>query len=235
MKPVIGITTAHDINTNRFFVSYDYLYAIINNGGCPILLPPCPFDEIQHQLSLIDGLLLTGGGDINPILYDEEPTPLIGETSLLRDEHEIILTKMALENENFPILGICRGLQILCVASGGSLIQDISKSSVCHSQKAARNEETHSIDIVEKTLLHSLFDSNKKTFVNSLHHQAVLSYSENFIVSATSKDGIIEALEHKKGFILGIQWHAENLYKHNSSQNNIFKTFIEKAKNKEDL
>ena len=235
MKPVIGITTAHDITNNRFFVSYDYLYAIINNGGLPLLLPPCPFNEIQHQLSMIDGILLTGGGDINPLLYDEEPSPLIGETSLLRDDHEILLTKMALEDEKLPILGICRGLQVLCVASGGTLIQDISKSTVCHAQKSARNEETHSIDIMDNTLLSRVLGGTKKTSVNSLHHQAVLSYSKNFIVSAVAKDGIIEALEGKKGFILGIQWHAENLYTHNEAQNNIFKTFISKAENKEEL
>ena len=210
-------------------------YAIINNGGVPILLPPCPSGEIQHQLSMVDGILLTGGGDINPLLYNEEPSPLIGETSLLRDEHEILLTKMALENEKLPILGICRGLQVLCVAPGGTLIQDLSKGTVCHAQKSARSEETHSIDIINNTLLNSILGGAKKASVNSLHHQAILNHSKNFIVSAIAKDGTIEALESKKGFVLGIQWHAENLYTHNAAQNNIFQAFITKAKNKEEI
>lgn len=228
MKPIIGITTAHNTVNNRFFVSNDYLFSIAENGGIPIFLPPCPIEDIKDQLASVDGLLFTGGGDINPLLLGEEPDPNIGESSLLRDKYELQLAKIALE-QNIPILGVCRGMQVLAAASGGKITQDISKvSSLCHIQVSPRFEETHSIDIVENSTLHRVMGTNS-AYVNSLHHQAVENPGNGFIISAKAKDGIIEAIESKKGFAIGVQWHAENLYQHNTSQRNLFSSLIKEA------
>lgn len=229
MKAVIGVTTCFDSNTGRFFVSRAYIKAIYKNGGIPIILCPIHKAEMPFVLGKINGLLLTGGGDINPLIAGEQPCKNIGEISTLRDNFELSLTHLALR-KNLPILGICRGMQIMAMSAGGTIVQDI-KSPICHMQKSPRYVKTHTVDIKKNSQL--FYICNKKVIaVNSFHHQSVLTCGKNFRPCAFSEDGIIEAMENKRhSFAMGIQWHPENLYKTSQCQNNIFSAFISEAEN----
>ena len=229
MKAVIGVTPCMDTATGRFFISRAYVNAIYKNGGIPFVLSPVHKRELPLILDRLNGILLTGGGDINPLLLGEEPCKNMGEISTLRDVFEIHLTRLAFR-ENVPILGICRGMQVMAAAAGGKIIQDID-SPLCHMQKSPRYIKTHTVYIKKGTLLSSIC-REKSVSVNSFHHQAVLECGKNFRPCGFSADGMIEAMENKRhAFALGVQWHPENLYNKNKCQQNIFTTFITKAEN----
>lgn len=229
MKALIGVTPCIDCANGRFFVSRAYINAIYKNGGIPFVLCPVLKGELPLILSKINGVLLTGGGDINPLILGEEPCNNIGEISSLRDGFEIALTRLALRQQ-MPILGICRGMQVLAVAAGGTIVQDIN-SSICHMQKSPRYVKTHTVNIKKGSHLFSVC-GKKKITVNSFHHQSVLNCGKNFRPCAFSADGIIEAMESKKNsFAMGVQWHPEYLYNKNQSQKNIFSAFITQAEN----
>lgn len=234
MKAFIGVTACIDSASRRFFVNPAYIGAIYKNGGIPIVLCPVRKQEIPTLLGKLDGIVLTGGGDISPLILGEEPCKNIGEISTLRDHFEIALTQLALRR-NLPILGICRGMQVMAVAAKGKIIQDL-ESPLCHMQKSPKYIRTHTVQIKKGSLLFSI--CGKKTIaVNSFHHQSVLTCGKNFRPCAYSPDGIMEAMEHKKHpFALGVQWHPETLYTKSKYQQNIFATLITKAeKHKEDF
>ena len=196
MKPVIGITT--DIDRDRkHHLNTNYVTAIIRAGGLPLILPIGVEEDVKQIVTMLDGLLLTGGGDIDPTLFNEEPHALLGEVTPTRDTLEIELAKEMLQ-VNKPILGICRGLQILNVALGGAIIQDIHSQSantiLQHSQKAPRSHSSHFVQIEKDTILESITKTHKIK-VNSFHHQAVKDVPEPLIISGTASDGIIEAVE----------------------------------------
>lgn len=175
-------------------------------GGEPTLL--YPQQAFPHYL---DGIVLSGGGDVDPLLFGEEPLFENGEISPLRDGHELPLCKAALDAK-LPILGVCRGMQIMALASGGSIYQDIQSqtdSRLKHNQQAPRFHPTHTVEVVENTLLHKL-TGQKRLAVNSFHHQAIAATGEQFCACATSADGLIEAMEQPSHpFCLGLQWHPE--------------------------
>ncbi len=230
MSPIIGLTASYNTSEKRFFISNAYIEAVEDSGGTPFVLPYVSRENIPYILKTIDGLILTGGGDINPLLLGEEPCQGIGEVSTCRDVFELQLAKKVMA-KNMPVLGICRGMQVLAAAGGGRLIQDIYSLNgdfLCHSQKAPRNEETHLIEIKKDSFL-SLITKETEIPVNSFHHQAVKECGENFIISAVAKDGIIEAIESRNKLFIGVQWHPETLYKTNTIQKEIFLSFIKKA------
>lgn len=223
-KPIIGITPDYSYETKKYMLHEDYVTAIEKAGGCPILLTPH-----QPLPDFFDGILLSGGGDIDPLLFGEEPLLQSGEISPLRDAYEIRLCHEALA-KNLPILGICRGMQVMNIAAGGSIYQDIgvqAGTSLKHSQQAPRSYGTHSIIMEENTLLFKLW--NKKcTVVNSLHHQAVRQLGEGFVASAHSADGLAEAIEHQNNpFALGVQWHPEAMQ--TEEQSLLFAAFLQAA------
>ena len=207
-KPLIGITANYaggDASLRE-----RYYKQIVEAGAIPLILPPvADIDVIEDTLSAIDGLLLTGGADINPLWMGEEPQPALGNVNAERDLPELLLTRRAFERQ-MPILGICRGVQTLAVALGGHVAQDIaSLSAIKHSQTADRTETTHSVDIITGSTLHSLYNTGRLA-VNSFHHQAVDQPGPRFRTTATAPDGIIEAIEsneHKP--VMGVQWHPE--------------------------
>ncbi len=205
-KPIIGITPNYSYETKTFSLHEDYVAAIEKAGGYPILLTPH-----QDLPDFLDGILLSGGGDIDPLLFGEEPLHQSGEISPLRDAYEMRVCHDALE-KNLPILGICRGMQVMNIVTGGSIYQDIGKqagTTLKHIQQAPRSYGTHSIFIEDDTLLTDLWE-NKRTVVNSLHHQAVSTLGEGFVPAARSADGLVEAIEHRGClFALGVQWHPE--------------------------
>ncbi len=225
MQPIIGITPDYDPTVHRYKIHEDYISAISSAGGCPILL--FPHNEIP---SFLDGIVFSGGGDIDPLLFGEEPLFQSGEISPVRDAFELSLCKQAMARD-IPLLGICRGMQIINIALGGTIFQDISvqtNSKLKHSQQAPRDYATHSIFIEENSLLSALWEKETAS-VNSFHHQAVAFLGENLQASAKSRDGLTEALEHKeKPFVLGVQWHPEAMM-HTTEQKKLFAAFLKAA------
>lgn len=206
--PIIGITANHE-NIDASLRDR-YYEMVIAAGGVPVIIPPvADTNVIVNTLQHIDGLLLTGGADHNPLWYDEEPLTGLHNINARRDEAELLITQLAY-NRQIPILGICRGIQTIAIALGGHVAQDISgQQMVKHSQDADREEPTHSVVFTENSILRELFDV-PRIFVNSFHHQAVDEPGKRFKATAHSTDGIIEAMESTEyKNILGVQWHPE--------------------------
>jgi putative glutamine amidotransferase len=239
-KPIIGITANSFFaesgtlpGTERVYVNYSYIHSVWRAGGIPILLPTLRSDaDTAEQLARIDALILSGGGDINPLLFGEEPDVKLDFVLADRDDYEITLTQLAYQSGK-PILGICRGIQVLNVAFGGNLYQDIySQAANCslkHSQSARRDFAGHTVDIVSGSLLHDILGTTSMP-VNSFHHQAVKDVAAGFIVTARSRDGIIEAIEKPgESLLLGVQWHPEMLVDSYPVMLDLFKRLVKEA------
>ncbi|HEX8198109.1 MAG TPA: gamma-glutamyl-gamma-aminobutyrate hydrolase family protein [Pyrinomonadaceae bacterium] len=232
-KPLIGISMRFSISNRHLYLPSDYAEAIEFVGGVPVHLSLLPSEDyLKNILNLIDGILLPGGGDIDPLRYGEEPRHGLGAVSPLRDENDLILLKLA-EEMNVPVLGICYGMQLLNVFRGGGIVQDIERerpNSLNHQQGDPRERLSHWIAIAENSLL---FDSKRKNrvLVNSHHHQAIDRIGENLFVSAAATDGIIEAIEDSRPgrFNLGVQWHPEICFRSDNLSRIIFEKFIEAA------
>jgi putative glutamine amidotransferase len=238
-RPRIGITSRkvpyfhRERPYPRYGVAVNYLHAVELAGGLPLMLPlsrdPSLLDD---YFGTLDGLLLPGGMDVDPVHYGEEPHRLLEEVDPVRDETELYLAKRALK-EDMPILGVCRGEQLLNVAAGGSLFQDIGSQSpnevIRHFQDFAQEWPSHSVEVKEGTLLSQIIPE-KKLRVNSYHHQAVRRIAAGFQVSATAPDGIIEAIESTRhGFALGVQWHPELLVDQLDFNLALFRRHVEAA------
>ena len=233
MKPIIGITADMD-SERKYNLNTNYVTAVIRAGGLPLILPNGIEQDLKQVAEMLDGLLLTGGGDIDPTLFNEEPHANLGEVTPTRDKLEIALAKEIIEI-NKPILGICRGLQILNVALGGTVFQDIQSQStnpaLQHSQKAPRSYQSHFVQVKKDTILESITET-PKIKVNSFHHQAVKNVPKPLIISGTASDGIIEAIESTAHhFVLGVQWHPEALAENDDAVSlRLFNKFIEKCR-----
>lgn len=205
-RPLIGITTNYVDGDAT--LRDRYYKQVVNAGGIPMLIPPVSDPEvIINTLENIDGLLLTGGGDHNPLWAGEEPQKELHGINATRDLPELLITRLAF-NRQIPMFGICRGMQTLAMALGGRVAQDIN-ATLKHSQEADKSEPTHSIILSPESMIRDIYDS-EHIFVNSFHHQAVSDTGPHFQATASSPDGIIEAMEsteHKS--ILGVQWHPE--------------------------
>ena len=215
-RPVIGITANYADGDAT--LRDRYYKQVVAAGGVPVIIPPvADSDVIINTLDGIDGLLLTGGGDYNPLWAGEQPSPLLHGINAERDLPELLITRLAY-NRQIPMLGICRGIQTLAMALGGEVAQDISllgvEDIIKHSQDGDRSEATHVVNIVPGTILNEIYTSSTLHSsllpVNSFHHQAVSNPGKRFRVSATSPDGVIEAMESSEEKpILGVQWHPE--------------------------
>jgi len=205
-QPIIGITTNYTDGDST--LRDRYYKQVVAAGGTPLMIPPVANkDVIINTLDHIDGLLLTGGGDYNPLWGNEEPSPKLHSINAERDLPELLITRLAY-NRQIPMLGICRGIQTLALALGGKVIQDID-SEIKHSQEAERSLTTHSVIIKKDSTLFNIY-GEEKIFVNSFHHQAVGDTGSRFNVVAKSKDGITEAIESSEFKpIIGVQWHPE--------------------------
>lgn len=216
------------------YINEFYVNSIKAAGAAPLILPICTEDEfIESQLEAIDGLILTGGADINPLIWGEEPITALGDVMPDRDTFEIKLFKKAKEL-NIPILAICRGIQLVNVAEGGNLYQDLSQipgSYIKHNQGGSLSLGSHTIEVTEDTTLYKVLNTKEIT-VNSFHHQAVKDIAEGYIVSAMAKDGIIEAIEseHMEAhFVLAVQWHPEMMSSTNEAMANLFTTLVQEG------
>ncbi|MFD1426784.1 putative glutamine amidotransferase [Kroppenstedtia sanguinis] len=233
MKPVIGMTLS--MNENRLTLSRDNADAVLTAGGIPFLLPyATETDVLDGMVQQIDGLLLTGGDDIDPSLFGEEPLPGLGEVEPERDRMEIALVRKMV-HAGKPVLAICRGCQILCIALGGDMYQDLysqRKDSIQHVQRGPRGYLSHSVSIQEGTWL-SQIAGEDRIRVNSYHHQAVRRLPEGYIPSAIAPDGVIEAFEGDgPTWVMGVQWHPENLFRTDRVSRRLFHTLVDHARNK---
>ena len=218
-KPVIGITGNYEDLTCK--IGRGYYQSVVEAGGVPVIIPPVADEQvIINTLSRIDGLILSGGGDINPLWAGEEPSPLLHGINAERDKAELLTAQLAY-NRQMPMLGICRGIQTLAVALGGKVKQDIGDiATVKHSQDADRSEATHTVAIEPDSTLAEIYQSFLASsyphtsvpplFVNSFHHQAVSDPGSRFRTVATASDGVVEAIESTEfKSVLGVQWHPE--------------------------
>lgn len=211
-KPVIGITGNFSENELRLLPGY--FRSIEAAGGAAVIIPPrTQCDEATVQLlDNIDGLLLSGGADLNPLFTGEDPVPALHGINPIRDRFELGLIRLAYDRQ-LPMLGICRGIQMLAAALGGSVMQDIATSMpeahlVKHSQEAPRSVASHMVTAEEGSLIERLL--GKRFPVNSFHHQAVKEPGARFRVTARSADGVVEAMESTEfKSIIGVQWHPE--------------------------
>lgn len=245
-RKTIAITTARiftdDGKASKTFLRAQYPQSIVNAGGRSILVPTCEGlddDYFDWLVKTTDGLLLTGGGDIDPTLYSEEKDEKSGSFNpeipmsidKLRDEIELKLIKH-FHKAKKPILGICRGCQLINIFFGGTLHQDLSKvlgnTDVHFNPKGEKELDKyyHGVKLVKGSNISRLIKTQIFE-VNSFHHQAIDKLGEGLIVSARSSDGIIEAIESERSnqFVLGIQWHPEQL--HDDESRNIFTSFLD--------
>lgn len=208
--PVIGITANQKEDTSR--VANHYVKSVINAGGIPLVIPQCSdLSLLGETIEHIDALLLTGGGDISPELLGQETIPQIDCVDEGRDREETALVRMAMQRQ-MPILGICRGHQVLNAACGGTNYRDIPLEHPApvleHSQKAPRNTPTHTVKITRGSLLWRILGT-EEIAVNTFHHQGVSTVAPGFVQTAVADDGINEAIENPPYPILGVQWHPE--------------------------
>lgn len=235
MMPVCLVSSDCDSGTNgKVAVGVDYVKAIYRAGGIPLLAAPAfgcadPANAAREMLSCVGGLLLTGGDDVDPRLYGKShPHPKIGAINPARDEFEMALAIAALELD-IPILGICRGAQILNVAAGGGLIQDIPgcvDGAHAHRVSAPRWHPTHCVRLAHNSMLFRMF-GEEIIWVNSFHHQAVGPVAPGFAVTAVADDGVVEAIERLDSrFVVGVQWHPEGLAERDPQSLSLFSEFV---------
>lgn len=204
-----------------------YLRAIVAAGGVPVVLPPQDPERLEKALSRLDAVVLTGGGDLDPALFGEEPVPELGEVSPERDQSELFLARYAAE-QGIPLLGVCRGMQVAAVALGGTLHQDLARAGfnqIEHYQDSGPPALAHSVRLTKNGLLAEIFGERFR--VNSYHHQAVRDLPPALSLLAEAPDGVTEAaalLEHP--FYLLVQWHPELLPEHWG----LFSALVEAAK-----
>lgn len=208
--PMIGISG--NFRNNDCTLASGYFLSVLEAGGTPIIIPPYSNEKsLASIVDRLDGIVLSGGADIDPIYLGEDPLDCV-EVNEHRDEPELMLVRLAVDR-NIPILGICRGIQILSAALGGTLYQDIvsqhNRKCIEHNQSAPRGITSHSVELKEGSILSELYKTNTLQ-VNSFHHQAVKAVPEGFTVTAVAPDGIIEGMESTRyKSILGVQWHPE--------------------------
>ena len=251
-RPIIGITT--NLGAKGAELARGYWQSVRRAGGVPVLLPPTDdADEQEAQLEQLDGLLLSGGGDINPVLLGEDPVPELHSICPERDAYELRLCRRA-HDRQIPVMGICRGAQVMAAALGGSVAQDIERTmrhdgqvpSIKHSQDAPRECATHFVEIIRREHrrdtdpLQRIFEAKHSSSprsgglrgvlaVNSFHHQAVSDPGPHMTVSARSADGVIEAMEERDGesYLRAYQWHPECM----EEMAPLFEDFVEEAQN----
>jgi putative glutamine amidotransferase len=238
-RPVIGISgrteqSACPPNLPLFAISRTYVRAVQMGGGAPVVIPPYLEEaELRAIFEHIDGMVLSGGGDIMPAFFGEEDSGLLWFVDERQDQAELALARWALA-ESLPLLAICRGIQVLNVATGGTLIQDIStqaRDALTHSTVAGRpmNVIGHTVDVAAGTQLAALVGAGELD-VNSAHHQAVKAVGEGLIVTARAPDGIIESLEAPDHpFCLGVQWHPEAMAEGHPEMRRLFEGLTEAA------
>lgn len=228
-QPIIGITGNYDKETCT--LAEGYYQSVIQAGGIPVIIPPFQeTDRLGQMLDTLDGIIFSGGGDINPLLFGEEPIKELHSITPERDRQELLLARLAYDRQ-IPMLGICKGIQTINLALGGTVYQDIHTqmdgTRIKHSQDQDRRYPSHSVSLAQGSVLHRIFGTSTIA-VNSFHHQACKEAAPCLRVTATSADGVIEAVESNEyKSILGVQWHPETFaLRRNSCMMPIFQWLI---------
>lgn len=245
MKPIIGLSTTYTHNDqlgpmlhmgvagqSYHVCTDDFVRAVSAAGATPLLLPTVETDEERETLlAVLDGIIFCGGADLYPPLYGENTEKFCGSVVPEQDQHEVSLARLAKEH-NMPILGVCRGMQLLNIAFGGTLYQDLPSqkpSLLYHSnENVPREYGVHEVEIRSHSILANLL--GETTLVNSFHHQAVKDVAPSLEVSAQAKDGVIEALECPDlSAFLAVQWHPEMMAAKNAAQRSVFGWLVDAA------
>jgi putative glutamine amidotransferase len=234
VKPVIGVTCGQTDGDERFYLSRRYVQALVKSGAVPLLLPSSvPQPVVAQYARLIDGLLLSGGVDVDPCFFGEEPCGT-GKITPERDVFELSLIPEMLAALK-PILAICRGVQVLNIAAGGCICQDLVKQVpgvIDHWQQAPDWHPFHQVALTPDTVLHNILNTGVLR-VNSFHHQAIRLVAPGFRICARSRDGVIEAIEATRyPFVVGVQWHPEAMCNRDPVHQQLFTAFVEAARKK---
>jgi len=235
MKPVIGIVASWNEENESSVLPHTYVSAVLEAGGIPLAIPMVGKEEADQILPKLDGMVFPGGADVDPARYGECPHLKLGKVNPRLDELELYLARRVLDM-GLPVVGICRGCQVVNVAAGGTLVQDIPSQvggAMKHQQQAPRWHGTHEVIIDEDSLAFDVFGV-RRLMVNSYHHQAVRDPGEGLVVSGRALDGVTEVVEGRKNFVLLIQWHPECMFKHNRVFLRPFEALVEAARNYRD-
>lgn len=228
-RPIVGITLGDGDEPGLHSMREDYVRSVEQADGVPVVLPPVRPGDAGLVLDRLDGLLLSGGVDLDPSLYGRAPHPKLGRVNRRRDDFELALVREALERD-IPTFGICRGQQVLNVARGGTLVQDIPSEwtgAMGHDARGRRWRRAHDVDILPGTRLHALLRRDSVA-VNSFHHQAVADVGDGLVVSARSRDGVVEGLEMPgRRFVVAVQWHPESFWNREDSFRLLFDAHVE--------
>jgi len=224
-RAVIGITLGDGDRPGYHSMRADYVRSVERSGGLPLVLPTLQAEHAEALLDRLDGLLLSGGVDMDPALYARSRHPKLGRVDRERDEFELALTRHALRRD-LPILAICRGQQVLNVALGGTLVQDIPselEGAVTHAAPGRRTRRSHPVEVVGGSKLGEILGPGPLA-VNSFHHQAVDRLGDGLTISGRCPaDGVIEAVEMKdRSFVLAVQWHPESFWNEPASFQALF-------------
>jgi putative glutamine amidotransferase len=244
LPPIIGITATlkEDVDTvaerplGRFVrADLDYVEGVAGAGGAPVVLPPVGEESAAEALiHSLDGLLLSGGSDLDPSYYGEKPVSELGVTLPERDAFEMALVGLALRR-GMPVFGICRGMQVLNVALGGTLYQDLpsqwEQDPLKHRQDTPKWQPTHEVRVSEGSYIAEVM-GRESVKVNSYHHQGIRDLAEGLVVTGRSSDGVIEAVEAEdlsERWLLGVQWHAEAMRGSGPQQESLFEAHVSAA------
>lgn len=215
-RPAVGLTIGYDERrAGLYTLRQEYVRSVEAASGLPLILAPGKPEDASALLDRVAALVLSGGSDVDPALFGQAPHPKLGRVIRERDDFELALCREALERD-LPVLAICRGQQVLNVATGGTLIQDIPSlvsGGVEHDPRRQRWQRAHLVNILKGTRLHGILGRGTVA-VNSFHHQAVDALGKGLVVSARSDgDGVIEGVEMKdRRFVVGVQWHPESFW-----------------------
>ena len=216
-KPKIGLISFCSplINADFSVMWRSYIEAIQDAGGLPVLIPvSVHLEDCQTYMDMVDGLLVPGGEDMHPKFYGEDPVRQVNHINLLKDEYDLELIRLARE-QNKPIFGICRGLQVLNVVMGGTLYQDLPyqlPESICHLQDSQlKSLGIHKVKMEPGSMLGELL--GEEVYTNTFHHQGIRDLSPELRAVGWTNDGVIEAVETEDGMIYAVQWHPERMYR----------------------